>query len=312
MKISHTSKKIKATVLATTLLTTLAANVNAESLVGLTTTNEIGIFDSSANNTINTNAFNNITGTAAGETFIGIDLRPSNNMIYGITSANKLYTIDAWTGVSTFVANLSQSIIDTANKSYGIDFNPVADRTASASLRLVSSTGDNYGIDVTTGAVTVATSIAAGFTGVAYLNSDASTPTVTPASTELFYINTSTDTLASAPSSFNSPTITTIGSLGLDIQSTSGFEITNTNNAFGAFNVSGNNSSLKSHLYSVNLGTGVAVELNYFTGGVLSGLTSAPVTQGPISAIPEPETYAMLLAGLGLLGFSARRRKNIM
>ena len=29
-----------------------------------------------------------------------------------------------------------------------------------------------------------------------------------------------------------------------------------------------------------------------------------------VSAIPEPETYAMLLAGLGLLGYSARRRKN--
>jgi probable HAF family extracellular repeat protein len=27
------------------------------------------------------------------------------------------------------------------------------------------------------------------------------------------------------------------------------------------------------------------------------------------SLIPEPETYAMLLAGLGLLGFIARRRK---
>lgn len=26
--------------------------------------------------------------------------------------------------------------------------------------------------------------------------------------------------------------------------------------------------------------------------------------------VPEPETYAMMLAGLGLLGFSARRRKN--
>ena len=28
-----------------------------------------------------------------------------------------------------------------------------------------------------------------------------------------------------------------------------------------------------------------------------------------VTAVPEPETYAMLLAGLGLIGFSARRRK---
>ena len=31
---------------------------------------------------------------------------------------------------------------------------------------------------------------------------------------------------------------------------------------------------------------------------------------GIVSVVPEPETYAMLLAGLGLLGFSARRRRD--
>ena len=30
-----------------------------------------------------------------------------------------------------------------------------------------------------------------------------------------------------------------------------------------------------------------------------------------VAVVPEPETYAMLLAGLGLLGFTARRRKNL-
>ena len=31
-----------------------------------------------------------------------------------------------------------------------------------------------------------------------------------------------------------------------------------------------------------------------------------------VNAVPEPETYAMLLAGVGLLGFVARRRKQAL
>jgi hypothetical protein len=30
-----------------------------------------------------------------------------------------------------------------------------------------------------------------------------------------------------------------------------------------------------------------------------------------VTAVPEPETYAMMLAGLGLVGAVARRRKNV-
>lgn len=41
-----------------------------------------------------------------------------------------------------------------------------------------------------------------------------------------------------------------------------------------------------------------------------SNPTVVSAITGSISAIPEPETYAMLLAGLGLLGFMARRRKE--
>ena len=41
------------------------------------------------------------------------------------------------------------------------------------------------------------------------------------------------------------------------------------------------------------------------------GLSAWAVRPGDvIAAVPEPETYAMLLAGLGLLGFAARRRKQ--
>lgn len=36
---------------------------------------------------------------------------------------------------------------------------------------------------------------------------------------------------------------------------------------------------------------------------------SISATQSAIAPVPEPETYAMMLAGLGLLGGAAKRRK---
>lgn len=45
-------------------------------------------------------------------------------------------------------------------------------------------------------------------------------------------------------------------------------------------------------------------------GGSYAGsITATPTFAGPpVSPVPEPETYAMMLAGLGLLGFAARRK----
>ncbi len=287
--------------LATALLGLFTGHAVAENLVALNSNNQIGVFNTSTA-TINTSLFTTITGINAGEVFVGIDLRPSDNLIYGITTFNNIYTVDAYTGISSYVATLSQPIIDGVNKSYGFDFNPIADRTPNASLRLVSSTGDNYAINAVTGGVTVATPITSGFTGVAYQNSDASTPDTPPASTALYYVNAETDTLASAQTGFNNPTLAIEGPLGVDIFSASGFEITNQNNAYGAFNL--NTSPTASGLFSVNLDTGAAFQIASFTGGV-TALTSASV-----SPVPEPETYGMLMAGLGLVGFVSRRRKN--
>lgn len=45
-----------------------------------------------------------------------------------------------------------------------------------------------------------------------------------------------------------------------------------------------------------------------------NGGTTRPVTPppgpSPVAPVPEPETYAMLLSGLGLLGFAARRKRR--
>jgi len=62
--------------------------------------------------------------------------------------------------------------------------------------------------------------------------------------------------------------------------------------------------------------TGASTALSFLNGDPISdndnGLDNIVVTDlGPaVGAIPEPETYAMLLAGLGLLGFMRRRRKQ--
>jgi hypothetical protein len=46
-------------------------------------------------------------------------------------------------------------------------------------------------------------------------------------------------------------------------------------------------------------------------GGVTGTMGGYPVSQTITAAVPEPETYAMLMAGLGMIGFMARRRRPV-
>jgi hypothetical protein len=69
-------------------------------------------------------------------------------------------------------------------------------------------------------------------------------------------------------------------------------------------------------LFTSPLGTqlsaGQNFSLNVNFAGVMSNTSgwSASWDDRAVSAVPEPETYAMMLAGLGLMGFVARRRKQ--
>jgi hypothetical protein len=81
-----------------------------------------------------------------------------------------------------------------------------------------------------------------------------------------------------------------------------------TSNVFGAWDMTasigpvfGHGNLIQWTAENVVTSAGVLV----FSDGV------TPTTfQATVGAVPEPETYAMLLAGLGLLGFMARGRKN--
>ncbi len=96
------------------------------------------------------------------------------------------------------------------------------------------------------------------------------------------------------------------------------------NNHDGDGSLSGNKVKIGGTDYALALATGVPsfdddwtpnVSFNVAAGGsLLFSLASTNFDQFYISgmtvtAVPEPETYAMMLAGLGLLGVMARRRK---
>jgi hypothetical protein len=280
--------------LAAAVLALTLAPAGAVTLVGLTSANEIATFDSSAPGMASRVA---LSGLAAGDRLVGLDLRPSNNRLYGISLSQNLYTVDAATGVASFVAALSSPIVSGA-LGWGIDFNPVADYAGASSLRFVSSAGGNFAVNANTGVVgNLANPIAPGFTAVAYLNS-VPLAGAGPASTALYYIDSNTDTLAIAPGAFNTPTISTVGPLGIDALRANGFEIGPDGMGYAALTTD-LGSSLVSSLYRINLATGQATALGEFNG-TLSGLALAPV--------PEPGTWALMVGGLALL--LARRRQR--
>jgi hypothetical protein len=203
-----------------------------------------------------------ITGVPAGETVLGIDFRPKDGLLYALSSAGKIYTIEPGTGIATVKTTLSADAADLTNPftaisgtAFAVDFNPVADR-----LRVISNTGQSLRINADTGATTTDGTInRAGalpvVTGAAYTNSFAGTTT-----TSLFDIDSVADALA-LQNPPNDGTLSNVGALGVNVSGDAGFDIAGGNNglALAALRTTAGGPS---SLYRIDLTTGAATLVN--------------------------------------------------
>jgi hypothetical protein len=96
-----------------------------------------------------------ISGLQGAEAIVGLDIRPSNGMLYAVTDAGHVYTVDTVTGAVAGAVTLSANPLDTttpftalSGTRFGADFSPLDNV-----LRVQSDTGQNLRIDVDAGTV---------------------------------------------------------------------------------------------------------------------------------------------------------------
>jgi hypothetical protein len=256
--------------------------------IALNDNNTLVAFDSNNPAQISSVGVTGIEGT-----LLGIDTRPANGLIYGITTTNNIYAIDPQSLGFTIDANgalnntmtpatVSATLVSTLSQPFeggtvsGFDFNPVPDR-----LRLVGENNQNFRINVDTGAVIVdgTLAFAAGdpngavdptISASGYTNSFAGTT-----STQLYNIDPQLNTLL-LQNPPNDGTLVTIGNLGVDFGNLAGFDIVSgmagENAAFAVAN---------SMLYSIDLTNGQATSLGMIGGNPglnLQGVATVPTS----------------------------------
>ncbi len=192
---------------------------------------------------------------------IGIDVRPADGWVYGVTADGWIVTLDPNTGQARQKSKLTEAIKNGATAT--VDFNPVADR-----LRLMGSDGTSLRVNVDDGKAIVDGShkfkdgdanagktpkVVAG----AYSNSVKGTQ-----ATALYNIDATTGSLVTqAPP--NDGVLNTVGALGIKLNGAVAFNIVAKGEGNDAWLATGGK------LYSVDLKTGKATMAGRIEG--LSG-----------------------------------------
>lgn len=270
----------------------IGGTANAE-LLYATNGTAISRFDSASLGTVTTVP---VTGLQAGETLVGIDIRPATDILYGVGSTSRVYTLNPISGAATQVG--SSGAFTLNGTAFGTDFNPTVDR-----IRQVSNTEQNLRLNPNDGTLTntdVALNPAGNVVGAAYSNNFAGAATTT------LYALDSAAGILDIVNPPNNGTLSTVGSLGLG---------TNLNEAIG-FDISGLSGTAYasittggiSRLYTINLATGAATLSSSNGGAIGSGTTPFLGLAAPVG-IPVPEPAALSVLALGGVTLLLRRRR---
>lgn len=190
----------------------------APTLVGSTDDGALVVFDAQRPRAVRT-----VRPTGLSGRLVGVDTRPADGHLYGLTTANDVYRIDPAAGAASLVSTLTVPFDGDVRS--GVAFNPQTDR-----LRVLSAEGQNLRINVALGATAVDAPLAyaardrnAGkrprIAAAAYTNAVADAPT-----TRLVEIDAEQDVLV-VQDPPNDGILTTVGPLGVDFAPLSGLAI---------------------------------------------------------------------------------------
>jgi hypothetical protein len=244
------------------VLAPAAAAEAAETVYAVTSSNQLVSFSSDSPGSVS--AGRAIAGLQAGESVLGIDVRPATGDLTALGSTGRLYTVDPATARARQIEGTAPLALQGSR--FGVDFNPLAD-----ALRIVSDAGQNLrvpaggtGIVVTDGALNPGMP---SVTAAAYSSNFHGT-----ASTTLFDLDTRSDRLL-RQNPPNAGTLEDVGPLGVDLAAGATFDIAPSDGtALAAGRVTGEQVD---KLFSINLATGAATPVGPIGGEAVSAIAIA-------------------------------------
>ena len=257
------------------------------------------IFDTSAPGTIRTSV--GLTGVAATQTVVGMDVRPLNGALYALgydatAQTGQLYTINATTGVATAISSSLSLPLGTG--SIGFDFNPTVDR-----IRIVGVNRANFRINpndgtaapLVDGTITYATTDAnaaatPALGSVAYTNSFPGAADAARTTTLFGYDEALNVLVRQDPP--NAGTLNTIGASGVTATAGPNVDIDIFSPAAGtntAYLVAASGTSASSSLYSLNLTTGAATAPVLIGNGIAVRDIAVAPASGVTTGVRQPD-----------------------